>query len=124
MALRIPWNKHEAVLLLDACVRIQAGAVERADEIKELSKKLRKMAVLGNIEIDNIYRNENGISWQMSVMEIALNGENGKALSGHSGLFDRVVNLYKTTPEKFELLLAEAKDRTKFSEWYKGQFPN
>ena len=111
MALRIPWNKHEAVLLLDACVRIQAGAVERADEIKELSKKLRKMAVLGNIEIDNIYRNENGISWQMSVMEIALNGENGKALSGHSGLFDRVVNLYKTTPEKFELFLAEAKDR-------------
>ena len=61
MAIRIPWTKHEVALLIDACIKFDTTQSERAEVIKDLSQKLRKLAKKNKIEIDDIYRNENGI---------------------------------------------------------------
>lgn len=107
MSSRIPWNKHEASLLLDYCVRVQKGDLKKRDAIKELSQKLRQMAIINNKQIDEIYRNENGISWQMSIMEAVLNSEDDSSLLNHNKLFVEIVHLYKRDSAKFEALLIE-----------------
>ena len=52
MAIRIPWNKYEVALLIDACVQYETTSCERNHIISDLSKKLRKLAVNNKIEID------------------------------------------------------------------------
>ena len=61
MAIHIPWTKHEVALLIDACIRFENTICTRTEIIKELSKKLRELALKNDIKIDDIYRNENGI---------------------------------------------------------------
>ena len=68
------WNRHESALLLEGCLKIQRGE-DRKTIIKELSKTLRKMGERAGYSIDEIFRNENGIAWQMKRMEIALSGK-------------------------------------------------
>ena len=109
MSLRIPWNKYEVALLIDSCIRIQRGDAEKVDEMYQLSKKLRQMAISKKMEIDEIYRNVNGISWQMSIMEAILRS-NHSSFSNHSKLFVEIANLYKSFPNEFEILLTEAKE--------------
>ena len=45
------------------------------DSVKKCSQLLRAMAVNSGIEIDDIYRNVNGISFQMASMESAYQGK-------------------------------------------------
>lgn len=68
IAIRIPWTKHEVALLIDACIRFENTICTRTEIIKELSKKLRELALKNDIQIDDIYRNENGISIQFQLM--------------------------------------------------------
>ena len=69
-----PWNKYEAVILLQGVLDVQSGKLSRMDAIKEVSARLRKMALNSGIEIDDTYRNVNGISFQMCSMESAYYG--------------------------------------------------
>lgn len=99
------WNRKESVLLLEGCLKIQRGE-DRKTIIKELSKTLRKMGERAGYSIDDIFRNENGIAWQMKRMEIALTGKVCDVKPNK--VFIEVANLYRENIEVFFELLNEA----------------
>ena len=66
MALRVPWDKYEAALLLNYCIRIEKGEISKAEAISTVSQMLRNRAIRKGYEIDDVFRNENGISMQIS----------------------------------------------------------
>lgn len=108
MAKQIAFTKHEAALLLDAYLRVLSGELSRIDSVKECSRMLRLMAINSGMEIDDIYRNVNGISFQMASMESAYQGRT--IMKPATRLFTEMVYLYKTDNKEFQKLLKEAKN--------------
>lgn len=108
MALRILWDKFETALLIDTCLQIENGLVSRRDAIANLSKKLRERAVENGIEIDEIYRNENGITLQLMKVERLLQ-KNPDAKLHNSQLFIDMVDMYFADRTQFKAILSEAK---------------
>ena len=74
MAEKQLWKIHEAVILLEGYLDIQQRGLSRSQVIHRVSKNLRQMALNAFQEIDSIFRNENGISFQMGRMESAFAG--------------------------------------------------
>lgn len=109
MALRIPWDIEEAVLMLDMLLKSIDGKLTRKEAIHQVSEKLRRRAVNRGIEIDEIFRNENGITFQMSALEVAYTGIKTK-LKQPSKLFVETVNLYRNHRELYEKILKEAEN--------------
>lgn len=104
---RVVWNKFEAALLVDAYVKVSNGEVLRNDAVSQLSKRLRYRMIINGLEVNDKYRNENGIQLQMATVEyIMTNGEKG--VSSPNQLFDNVVNMYVCRYEEFQKLLDEA----------------
>lgn len=66
MAIRIKWDKYETALLIDGFWRIENSPEKKKEIIAELSESLRTRAVNLGIEIDDVFRNVNGISMQLS----------------------------------------------------------
>ena len=94
MALRIPWDIEEAVLMLDMLLKSLDGKLTRKEAIRQVSEKLRRRAVNRGIEFDDIFRNENGITFQMSALAVAYTGRKTK-LKQPTKLFVETVNLYR-----------------------------
>lgn len=109
MAMRIPWDIEEAVLMLDVLLKSLEGKLTRKEAIHQVSEKLRRRAVNRGIEIDEIFRNENGITFQMSALEVAYTGIKTK-LKQPSKLFVETVNLYRNHRELYEIILKEAEN--------------
>ena len=109
MALRIPWDIEEAVLMLDMLLKSIDGKLTRKEAIRQVSEKLRRRAVNRGIEIDDIFRNENGITFQMSALEVAYTGRKTK-LKQPTKLFVETVNLYRNHRELYEEILKEAEN--------------
>ena len=109
MALRIPWDVEEAVLMLDVLLKSLDGKLARKEAIHQVSEKLRRRAVNRGITIDDIFRNENGITFQMSALEAAYTGMNTK-LKQPTKLFTETVNLYRNQRELYERILKEAEN--------------
>lgn len=107
MASRIPWDIEEAVLMLDMLLKSLDGKLTRKEAIRQVSEKLRRRAVNRGIEIDDIFRNENGITFQMSALEVAYTGIETK-LKQPTKLFVDTVNLYRNHRELYEERLKEA----------------
>lgn len=107
MAQRIPWDKYEAVILLEACLEVREGKSDRNEVVRRVSRELRKRATDRGIQIDDIYRNENGISLQLLRMNDTLMG--GKANSHASKLFVEIVDLYKNDYNGYLKLLRGAR---------------
>ncbi len=68
------WDIHEAVILFRWIASMPRKIITRKDAILSVSKRLRRMAENRGVNIDDIYRNVNGILFQMSSMESALAG--------------------------------------------------
>ena len=109
MALRIPWDIEEAVLMLDMLLKSIDGKLTRKEAIRQVSEKLRRRAVNRGITIDDIFRNENGITFQMSALEVAYTGIKTK-LKQPTKLFVETVNLYRNNRELYEEILKEAEN--------------
>ena len=109
MALRIPWDIEEAVLMLDMLLKSIDGKLTRKEAIRQVSEKLRRRAVNRGITIDDIFRNENGITFQMSALEVAYTGRKTK-LKQPTKLFVETVNLYRNHRELYEEILKEAEN--------------
>ena len=101
------WDKYEAAILLDALVKFKEGRLSKNEAVKKVSSELRQMAVNNGIKIDEIYRNENGIKFQMCKMESAYNGETTSLSS--TQLFSDVVNLYRNSRAEYEKILSRAR---------------
>ena len=82
MAVRIPWDKYETAILLDAGLQVKRGEVSRKTAVKTVSALLRERAICKGIEIDEVFRNENGISMQLSALMTAFDKKDG----GQGGL--------------------------------------
>lgn len=108
MKKQVAFTKHEAALLLDAYLKVLSGNLSRIESIKECSHMLRLMAVNSGVEIDNIYRNVNGIAFQMASMESAYQGKT--IMKPATRMFINMVNIYKTDKKEYKKLLEEAKD--------------
>lgn len=100
------WDIHEAVILLAGLLRCQENIITRKEAILSVSKRLRRMAENRGVKIDDIYRNVNGISFQMSSMESALSGHT--IMKPATRLFAETVEIYRDDPARFKELLEEA----------------
>ena len=108
MAIKKPFTQHEAVLLLDAYLKVSNGEITRTMAIKKCSELLRALAVNNGIDIESTYRNTNGIALQMSSMESACKGYT--VVKPSTKMFRDTVKLYHTDKNQYELLLNEAMD--------------
>ena len=101
------WNIYEAVVLLDAFLEVQRKERPRSHIIKDVSAALRQMAVNQGLVIDDVFRNENGISYQLQSMESAFRGK--KIYVPATKLFTEVVSIYNENQSRFDSLLEEAR---------------
>lgn len=101
------WSRYEAAILLDGYLAVLNGKLSRKDAVNRVSHDLRQMAVRQGIAIDGIYRNENGIHFQMKSMESAWQGHTVSKPA--TRLFSEVADLYKNNRHEFETVLSEAK---------------
>ena len=107
MALRIPWDIEEAVLMLDMLLKSLDGKLTRKEAVRQVSEKLRRRAVNRGIEIDDVFRNVNGITFQMLALEASYTGIN-TGLKQPTKLFVKTVELYRNHRELYEKKLKEA----------------
>lgn len=63
------WNKYETALLIDTYEKVSKGVVGRTDAVSQLSKRLRDGMTAMGVSISDTFRNENGISMQMSTIK-------------------------------------------------------
>ena len=108
---KIPFTKYEAALLLDAYLQAAKGSIPRREAIAKCSQQLRQLGKNNGIRIDEIYRNVNGITFQMESMESAYVGHT--ILKPASRLFNETVELYRNDNTKYERILMEAKQMSK-----------
>lgn len=104
----VAWNKHEAVILLDAYVTFLKGKISRTYIVRMVSADLRKMAVNNGEIIGGAYRNEKGISYQIMPMESAYRGKT--VIVPATQLFKDIVALYNDNRKEYEKLLREARE--------------
>lgn len=78
MSVRITWSDNEIALLVDVTLNTIENPKSYKANVERLSKNLREMAVAQGIDIDDKYRNCNGIILQMTKMKYLLtNGKEG-----------------------------------------------
>lgn len=106
MTKRILWDKYEAALLLDGYIQITQGA-DRESVIAKISNMLRALGKKRGIEVDDKYRNINGITLQMSSLEFAFT--DGKSGINHPiKLFYYISELYHNDQNQFNKILEMA----------------
>ncbi len=123
------WDIYEAVILLDGYLEVLQANQPKARIVKRISADLRRMAVNRGVEIDDIYRNENGISYQIQSMDSAYKGK--KVYVPATKLFEQAVKLYRTDTERYYEILTEAKNmvaakqnnKDAFLAWAASVFP-
>ena len=63
-----PWDRYEVAFLLNYFLKTEAGDVSRKEAVEIVSNTLRKRAIARGIDLDETFRNNNGISMQMSAI--------------------------------------------------------
>lgn len=99
---RILWTQEEAIVLLDALIKVLNGHLTRSEAEMLVSKMLRKRAMNCGVEIDDTFRNITGIHLQMLTMEyIYTDGKSGLKKATMPKLFQDVVDLYNNNKDLF-----------------------
>lgn len=101
------WDKYEAAILLEGLLASMKGELTRSDAIKAVSRDLRAMAFHRGMEVNEVYRNTNGISLQMKSMESAYLGHT--VFKPATKLFTDIAGLYHDSYDEYQKLLKEAK---------------
>jgi hypothetical protein len=94
VAEKIMWSREEAVILLDALIQVVEGKIDRKSAITAVSLELRTRAQNNGRVIDEVFRNENGITLQMSGMEYILT-DGKRGLKKPVKVFKEAVDLYR-----------------------------
>lgn len=114
MPVRIPWDKYEAALLLEYCIKIENKELTRTEAISTVSQILRSRAIRSGLEIDDVFRNENGITFQMASMESAYKGRT--ILKPATKLFAQTVSMFQENRSEYNKILEEAMSMNKDDE--------
>lgn len=109
MVVQPRWNIYEAAMLLEAVLSVENGIEKRKDAIVRVSESLRKMALTQNSNIDEKYRNVNGITFQFQSMEFSAFGRVSPTKKTGSKMFDEVVKIKNESPDEYEQILRQAK---------------
>lgn len=107
------WDIFEAVILLKGYLDVIEKNEPKSKVVKRVSMDLRKMAINRGLEIDDVYRNENGISYQIQGMESAFKGHT--IYVSASKLFRDTVELYRNDEKRFYEIYEEAKNMVEIS---------
>ncbi len=110
MAIQLRWNKMEAAILLEAVLNVDNGLEKQKDAIVRVSATLRKMAKAQGVEIDDKYRNVNGITFQFRSMEYSALRRISPTNKTGSRLFDEIVKLKNQFPNEYDALLKHARE--------------
>lgn len=105
------WDIYEAAILLEAVLNVDAQKETRRDAIKRVSSTLRKLAKQRGLDIDDTFRNENGITFQFQSMEFSAFGKESTTHKTGSKLFDEVVALYRNDPDEYNKKLTAAHEK-------------
>ena len=114
------WTTYEAAILLDGYLETIKKLSPKMQIIKRVSDDLRRMALNSGIVIDDVYRNTNGISFQMQSMDSAYQGKT--IMKPATQLFADIVSLYKDDYAGYEKLLKEARALIDEKHGYKDAF--
>ena len=114
MPIRIPWDKYEAALLLEYCIKIENKEITRTEAVSTVSQILRSRAIRNGLKIDDVFRNENGITFQMASMESAYKGRT--ILKPATKLFAQTVSMLQENRSEYNKLLEEAMSMNKNDE--------
>lgn len=114
------WDKYEAAILLDGYLETIRANTPKHRIVKRVSKELRQMAQNRGIVIDEVYRNENGISYQIQSMESAYVGR--KLYVPATKLFVEMVELYKNDNPQYQEILKEARHMIEPASSHKDAF--
>ena len=106
-SINIGWNKYETAILIDAYVQVKEGKLLRKDAVAQVSKRLRERMLKIGTTISETYRNENGISLQMSAIGYAM-GNEANGINHVSNIFREIVKMYNEENDKFHQLLTIA----------------
>lgn len=106
-SINIGWNKYETAILIDAYIHVKEGKLLRKDAVAQVSKRLRERMLKIGTTISETYRNENGISMQMSAIGYAMGNEE-KGISHVSNIFREIIKMYNEENDKFHQLLTIA----------------
>ena len=110
MSVRIPWSLSEAVVLLDALITYLAGKKSLNQTITDVSLLLRRYALHNGQEIDDKFRNENGIRLQLQVMEYYFtDGKHGLNKGNCPKIFNDAIDLFNHDTGEFNKLLQEVR---------------
>lgn len=104
------WNKYEVALLIEAYQNIKQGRVDRNSTLVGLSQNLRQMAINKGLEIDDTFRNLNGMRWQLGFIERAFLCDSYESRTP-SRIFVEMVAQYKDNQEEYQSILDEAHSR-------------
>ena len=119
MAVKIPWDKYEAIILLEAWLQVQSS-IPKMWVVNLVSYRLRLKAIKQSIEIDEIFRNTNGIKFQMQSMASAYEKKDmGKPATK---LFSEIVALYHNDPVTYRKMKEEAMKMVDYSSEIKDDF--
>ena len=104
---RVLWDAEETAILVHAYIQVKSELLFEDEAIKFVSNTLRERALRKGMDIGATFRNENGITMQMTKIEDLFSG--GKfRLSPPPQVFVDVVNLYKKNRPAFNDLLQQA----------------
>lgn len=106
MMLQKTWDKYEVALLIDCYENIKNGEDQKS-ALMRLSKDLRNMAIFAGKNIDETYRNYNGMVWQYAYIKQAFN-KGSYGTRRPTPLFVKMVELYDSDRCEFDKILEEA----------------
>lgn len=102
---RVIWDEEEAALLVDTYRRIQATPSQKNELLHQLSDVLRKRAVSKGLEINERFRNFNGMKLQYELLRYLMtDGEQGLS-ENIAKTIAEVAELYRSELEKFNKIL-------------------
>lgn len=102
------FDEYEAALTLDAYLQIVNGK-KKTEVQSELSKILRQKGANQGRDMNESYRNEAGMAWQLEYMKCAWTGEYKETMKP-SRLFMETVDLYRNNRKKYEEILQKARE--------------
>ena len=102
------WDIYESALLLEAVYNVENGKEAKRDAIKRVSLMLRCIGINRGFQVDDTFRNINGITFQYQSMEFSALGRTGTTHKTGSKIFDETVAMYKADKTRFDSILAAA----------------
>ncbi len=115
------WDKYETILLVDYSYKVNSGELPKAKAVSILSAELRQRATSQGEEIDVSFRNENGISMQMTKMLAVIQHKQG-TLSKPPQIFFDMAEIKEDCICVYDVLLRIAKGERVQNMCIKEQF--